>query len=160
MFGLILKPFFRPVKIGLRRTSPPSPPLCAALLVPIVHCQYHGCRWPSDAKSQGISNHDIDYVEPDWFESRAFRVKFAHVMATWLPWYGQKYTLSQSPFTVLTAHQLPVPRAVQGYCQWPVKIYRNSHRSREPTIHSDWGDYIFRPTNYKRVTPSWNCVAV
>ena len=23
--------FFRPVKIGLRRTSPPSPPLCAAL---------------------------------------------------------------------------------------------------------------------------------
>ena len=31
LFGLILKPFFRPVKIGLRRTSPPSPPLCAAL---------------------------------------------------------------------------------------------------------------------------------
>ena len=34
LFGLILKPFFRPVKIGLRRTSPPSPPLCAAMSMP------------------------------------------------------------------------------------------------------------------------------
>ena len=38
LFGLILKPFFRPVKIGLRRTSPPSPPLCAALNITKDRC--------------------------------------------------------------------------------------------------------------------------
>ena len=42
LFGLILKPFFRPVKIGLRRTSPPSPPLCAAL--PTSACWRHQDR--------------------------------------------------------------------------------------------------------------------
>ena len=36
LFGLILKPFFRPVKIGLWRTSPPSPPLCAALTCLVI----------------------------------------------------------------------------------------------------------------------------
>ena len=31
------------------------------------HSQYHGCWWPGNARSQGISNHDIDEVEPDYF---------------------------------------------------------------------------------------------
>ena len=25
-----------------------------------LHSQYHGCWWPGDARSQVISNHDID----------------------------------------------------------------------------------------------------
>ena len=30
--------------------------------LPILHSQYHGCWWHGDARSQGISNHDIDQV--------------------------------------------------------------------------------------------------
>ena len=30
----------------------------------ILHKQYHGCWCPGDARSQGISNHDIDQVKP------------------------------------------------------------------------------------------------
>ena len=30
----------------------------------VVYSQYHGCWWPGDAMSQGISNHDIDLVKP------------------------------------------------------------------------------------------------
>ena len=33
--------------------------------LPSLHSQYHGCCWPGDARSQGISNHDIDPVEPE-----------------------------------------------------------------------------------------------
>ena len=33
--------------------------------ITILLRQYHGCWSPGDAKSQDISNHDIDYVEPD-----------------------------------------------------------------------------------------------
>ena len=29
-----------------------------------LHNQYHGCWCPGDARSQGISNHDIDLVKP------------------------------------------------------------------------------------------------
>ena len=32
--------------------------------LPILHNQYHGCWCPGDARSQGISNHDIDQVKP------------------------------------------------------------------------------------------------
>ena len=32
-----------------------------------IHIQYLGFWWPGDAKSRGISNHDIYYVEPDCF---------------------------------------------------------------------------------------------
>ena len=32
-------------------------------LTSILHSQYYGCWCPGDARSQGISNHDIDYVE-------------------------------------------------------------------------------------------------
>ena len=31
----------------------------------ILHGQYHGCWCPGNARSQGSSNHDIDYVEPN-----------------------------------------------------------------------------------------------
>ena len=32
--------------------------------LPILHNQYHGCWCPGDARSQGISNPDIDLVKP------------------------------------------------------------------------------------------------
>ena len=32
-------------------------------VVPILQSQYHGCWCPGDDRSQGITNHDIDYVE-------------------------------------------------------------------------------------------------
>ena len=28
----------------------------------ILHSQYYGCWWPSDTRSQGINNHDIDLL--------------------------------------------------------------------------------------------------
>ena len=31
----------------------------------IQHCQHHGCLWPGDARSQGISSHDIGLFLPD-----------------------------------------------------------------------------------------------
>ena len=33
--------------------------------LPILHSQYHECWWPGNERSQGISNHDIDYVEQE-----------------------------------------------------------------------------------------------
>ena len=30
--------------------------------LPILHSQYHGCWWPGDARSQGISSHGADLV--------------------------------------------------------------------------------------------------
>ena len=52
---------------------------------------------------------------------------------------------------------LPVVRAVQGDCQWPLKKHGgNSHRLREPTMsfntRQSWP--IFRPTNHGRVMPA------
>ena len=32
----------------------------------ILHSQYHGCWWPGDARSQGISNNSIDIVMPKY----------------------------------------------------------------------------------------------
>ena len=34
--------------------------------LPILDSQYHGCWCPGDARSQGINNNDIDYVEPEY----------------------------------------------------------------------------------------------
>ena len=31
----------------------------------ILHSQYHGCWCPGNARSQGLSNHDIYYTEPN-----------------------------------------------------------------------------------------------
>ena len=31
-------------------------------LHPILHNRYHGCWWPGDARSQGISSNSIDLV--------------------------------------------------------------------------------------------------
>ena len=43
--------------------------------LPILHNQYHGCWWPGDARSQGISNHDIYNVELDHFGPHTLTVK-------------------------------------------------------------------------------------
>ena len=32
--------------------------------LPILHSQYHGCWYPGDARSQGISSHDIGLISP------------------------------------------------------------------------------------------------
>ena len=40
----------------------------------ILHNQYHGCWCPGDARSQGISNYDIDLVKPSWLGPRTVRV--------------------------------------------------------------------------------------
>ena len=61
------------------------------------------------------------------------------------------------PFTVSlhspNGRHLPVVRAVQGDCQWPLKNGGNPQQSREPRIH--WTlrqlQSIFRPTNYNRL---------
>ena len=31
--------------------------------VPTLHSPYHGCWWPGDARSQGISSHNVDPVK-------------------------------------------------------------------------------------------------
>ena len=40
----------------------------------ISHRQYHRCWCPGDARSQGISKHDIDYIELESFGPRTLRV--------------------------------------------------------------------------------------
>ena len=49
---------------------------------------------------------------------------------------------------------LPAVRAVQGYCQWPLKNNGNSYWSLEPTMHCRWGfpQSTPRPTNHRRVS--------
>ena len=43
--------------------------------LPCLHSHYHGCWWPGDARSQGISNHDIDQVKPGQLAPRTLTVK-------------------------------------------------------------------------------------
>ena len=59
-----------------------------------------------------------------------------------------RHDFSRSPCTVLTADKLLAVRAVQWNCQWPLAMGGNSHQSREPTIHCDWGNsnqYLDQP---------------
>ena len=42
-----------------------NPSSCKTKNLPFLHNQYHGCRCPGDASSQGISNHDIYCIEPE-----------------------------------------------------------------------------------------------
>ena len=44
--------------------------------LPILHSQYHGCWCPGDVGRQGISNHDIYYVESEWFGPRTLKVNY------------------------------------------------------------------------------------
>ena len=43
----------------------------------ILQSQYHGYWCPGDARSQGISNHRIYYVQPDYFGPRTLRVNWS-----------------------------------------------------------------------------------
>ena len=43
--------------------------------LPILRCQYNGYWCPGEARSQGISSNGIQYVEPNLFGLRTFRVK-------------------------------------------------------------------------------------
>ena len=44
------------------------------LFCSIVQSQNHGCWYPGNAKSQGVSNHDIYCVEPNLFGPHTLRV--------------------------------------------------------------------------------------
>ena len=44
--------------------------------LPILHSQFHGCWGPGDERSQGISNYDIYYVEPECFGACTLMVMF------------------------------------------------------------------------------------
>ena len=52
--------------------------------LPIQHSKYHGCWCPGSLRRQGISNHDIYYVEPDLLKlliarlSRCISVQVQH----------------------------------------------------------------------------------
>ena len=46
--------------------DPWNPFLCKTRTY-LFYSQYHGYWCPSDTRCQGISNHDIYYVEPNWF---------------------------------------------------------------------------------------------
>ena len=53
-------------------------------------CQYHGCWWPSDARSQGNSSHDIDLVFLVWSRPGMTRVNKAatrHYVTHYVPWH-------------------------------------------------------------------------
>ena len=58
---------FRPVKIGLRRTSPPSPPLCAALkstLVQVVAwCRQAASHYLSQCWPESVSPYGLNWVD-------------------------------------------------------------------------------------------------
>ena len=43
--------------------------------IPSLYIQYHGCRWPGDERSQGISNYDIDLVKPSYIGPCTLKVK-------------------------------------------------------------------------------------
>ena len=51
--------------------------------LPILHSQHHGCWWPGDARSQGISNHDIYCVGLSWLLMTLWRKEPGHQQ----PWY-------------------------------------------------------------------------
>ena len=79
--------------------------------------------------------------------------------------HRMQYTLSHKVITIISididsftvflhspnGRHLPAVRAVQGDCQWPLKM-ENSHRSREPTMHCDTeqSQPIFIPTHHKK----------
>ena len=52
---------------------------------------------------------------------------------------------------------LPAVRAVQRDCEWPLKNCGSFYRSRQPTIHWDWGNpnlYLDQP-----ITKGWDHVS-
>ena len=52
--------------------------------LPMSHCQRHGCWWPGDEGSQGISSHGVDPVSLEYSKPCTVRVKFfIHYICTW-----------------------------------------------------------------------------
>ena len=41
----------------------------------ILHLQYHGCRWPGDARRQCINSDDIDQVLPEYYQHQHQKIK-------------------------------------------------------------------------------------
>ena len=48
------------------------------------HRQCHGCWWPGVTRSQGISNHDIYYIEQTKFNPSTFRVSWCNFQSTYV----------------------------------------------------------------------------
>ena len=42
--------------------------------ITLLHSKFHGCWGRGKAKIQGINNHDIDFVEPEYFGPHTLRV--------------------------------------------------------------------------------------
>ena len=55
--------------------------------LPILCGQYHGCWCPGDARSQAISNHNIDLVKPRKLGSRTFKINSPSIMLLHKPTY-------------------------------------------------------------------------
>ena len=50
---------------GSHDTGSWNPTWCKTRHKPILHCQYHRCWCPDNARSQAIGTYDIDYGEPE-----------------------------------------------------------------------------------------------
>ena len=48
----------------------------------LLHSQYYGCWCLGDARSQGISNHDVHFVEQELFGPCMFRI----YVSNWMPY--------------------------------------------------------------------------
>ena len=86
----------------------------------ILHCQYHGCWWPHDGRSQGISTLDIDFdiLEYSCFSTRGINLKMNH---------------SDAPLTTCEdkISQLALRR-------WPNVGIGRHRRDRQPTSRQRW----------------------
>ena len=76
---------------------------------PILHSQYHGCWCPGDARSQCISNHDIDYVEQKLFGPHTSRVEIFFVFVFPQQCVGEMTAENCMDFQCITWERLFVP---------------------------------------------------
>ena len=77
----------------------------------ILRCQYHGCWWADDARSQDVSSHDID-VFHQWVQSLSTKiVKF---------WNPFNFNLQAS---MVFAWRQPAPLTCWYNNPWPIPIF-------------------------------------
>ena len=105
--------------------------------VPILNCQYHGCSWP--ARSQGISNHDIDCVEPHVKCPRTFRVNWCQ--------YASIALAPTSP-PPLTKNQQVAEIYIWYICE--ILIWRDTH-SLVKMVAADGGTSSYSPSVLMRI---------
>ena len=96
--------------------------------IPISHGQYHGCWWPDDARSQGISNHGVGLIIL-WCLS-----SFYSGMFTSLDVYSLNHNVSIHHcvlrFTLKKDKNIPISNSQYHSCWWP-----GDARSQSISIH-------------------------